>query len=444
MGQKAKVIKEDGSEGIVDVGDGVTKADVDKALSVMGPILREYGTSVGESIRDGMESGLEKLAKALEEERAINEEAVLERASRKYVKNGVIGDDIMTDAERKGMLKDYMFAVTKAGRNMQRGDAERIATEMGSEFAAKALSASDYGSAGILIPDEIWNGLKEIKDDAVVIRRVAGRNLVLKHGATSLPKELVSASAFYADESDDLTLTTFKRGEDRIEPKKLTVLIAVTNELMRDGANVGQIIIDQMRRAYALKENATLIRGTGTAKQPMGLRYQVDASHINARSQAGSSSTVQEIRNDLIDAMVNPMIANLDGAGAWMFPAAVFGGLSKRLANDSSMAPFAAELNAGRLFGQPTFITNAIPDNLGAGDEAEVYFVLRNELMIVDSQDLTLDTSRDASYKDSDGTLVSCFSRDEQVTRLIGRSDIHLMYPKAASVITTVDWNTNA
>lgn len=441
MTEKAKVLNPDGTEGSTTIPDKVDKSSVDQAIKMMGPLLKEYGVAQGEAIADRMEESLEKLAKRLENNEPINEDVMLEKAARNAPRYGEVAGELIDDKARKTFVKNYFATMAEAGRENNVEKAATVARERGYHYVQKALSASDYGSAGVLIPDEVFNGLKEIKDDAVVIRQVAGRTLVLRHGATSIPKELVNATATYADESEDLTLTEFEMGEERIEPKKLTVLIVGTNELMKDGVNVGEVIQSQMRRAYALKENATLIRGAGSPKQPMGLRYQTHADNIFARTQAGASSTVQEIRADLIDAMIKPQLNNLDGRGAWMFPAAIKGGLMKVLTTDMTLAPFASEVAAGSLFGAPIFVTNAIPDNLGAGDEGEVYYVLRDELMIVDSQDLTLDTSRDASYKLANGNYASAFSRDEFVMRLIGRSTIHLMYPKAASVITTVDWN---
>jgi len=445
MAEKAKVINEDGTESVVNIPEKVDKSAVDQALKTLTPLLREHGTAIGEAFADTVEKSMEKVAKAIEEGRALNEDAYLEQANRKNTTgHAVVDGEILSPQDRKQLTEQYLEAVMKGGRENAHGKekALAIAKNLGqARRLEKSLLASDFGSLGVTIPDEIFNGLKELKDDAVVIRQVAGRNLTLRSGATSIPKEIANATAFYMDEAEDLTITDFEMGEDRIEPKKLTGLLVASNELINDGVNVGGLMADQLRRAYALKENATLIRGTGTAKQPMGLRYQINTDHVNDRKQAGSTSTVQEIRADLIDAVMQPQIDNHSGEGAWILNAAIKSGLMKILTTDLTMAPFFAEIQAGRLFGAPVFVTNAIPDNLGAGDEGEVYYVHRNELMIVDSQGMTLDTSRDASYKNASGTLVSAFSRDQYVMRIIGRSTIHLMYPEAASVITAVDWN---
>jgi len=99
---------------------------------------------------------------------------------------------------------------------------------------------------------------------------------------------------------------------------------------------------------------------------------------------------------------------------------------------------------AGRLLGLPFFETNQIPNNLdasgdGSNDESELYLVVRPYMVIADAEGMRLDASRDASYK-LDGTLVSAFSRDQIVHRLITRSDFYYEYSDGAVLVEGIDW----
>ena len=173
---------------------------------------------------------------------------------------------------------------------------------------------------------------------------------------------------------------------------------------------------------------------------PDNLVIQIDANHRITRTKAGSSSTVQEIREDLVDCMKLVMEDNHEtSSGAWTFNSTVWAGLFKRLTTDYASAPFAAELLGGRVLGQPYFLTNAMPNNLSSLGPSDVLYVLRDYIMIVDAADIEFNASMDASYKSS-GVDVSAFSRDQTVYRLIGRHNVHLEYPTGGAIIDTVDW----
>lgn len=443
MADKSQVLTQNPETGEVtatQLAGEVDAKSVNKAVAEMLPAFKQFGEGIGQSLRDVVEESMERVAKRIEQSQPVNDPP-----ERKYSAHSVNADgDILNREERAKVTGEYMkaFGMVKAKDPSEALDFAKSTMKDGfiKEQVVKALSETDTGGLGILVPDVVRDQIKEIRDNAVVARQLAGPGMVLSNGSMTIPKEVALATAYYADENEDLTLTDFEMGQERITLRKLTVLIAASNELLKDGTNIERIINRQMARAFRLKENFELLRGTGTGLKPRGLINQIDDAHRFARTKAGADATVQEIREDLVTAMQLVMEDNHEtSSGAWTFNSTVWAGLFKRLTTDFASAPYAAELLSGRVLGQPFFLTNAFPNNLAAEGPNDVMYVLRDYVMMIDAADIGFDASRDASYK-SGGTDVSAFSRDQTVYRLIGRHNIHLEYNTGGSVIHTVDW----
>jgi HK97 family phage major capsid protein len=443
MSDKSKALHQNPETGEVtqhELPGEVDYASVQRGIQEMLPAFKEFGEGLGQSLRDVVEESMETVAKRIEEGRPVNDPP-----ANKYKAHSVNADGDVIDAEtREKVAGEYMKAFGRLQTRDPGEAAEYVKHNMKDGFVKdqvlKALSESNTAKAGILVPETIRDQIKEIRDNAVTVRRMAPTPLTLSNGSMTIPKEVALATAYYADENEDLTLTDFALGEDRITLRKLTVLIAASNELLKDGTNVERIINRQMARAFRLKENDKMLRGEGTNGQPRGIVNQIDTNHRFARAKAGADSTVQEIRDDLVKAIQLVMEDNHEtDSGAWTFNSTTWAGLFKRLTTDYASAPFAAELLGGRILGQPYFLTNAMPNNLAAEGPSDVLYTLRDYIMIVDAADFEFDASRDASYKSS-GSDVSAFSQDQTVYRIIGRHNVHYEYPDGGSVIHTVDW----
>ncbi|MCY1542682.1 Phage capsid family protein [compost metagenome] len=86
-------------------------------------------------------------------------------------------------------------------------------------------------------------------------------------------------------------------------------------------------------------------------------------------------------------------------------------------------------------------LSNQIPTNLGVdGDETEIYFVNFADLMIGEDMDLVIDLSKEATYKDGSGNVVSAFQRDQTLIRVIAKHDFGPRHVESIVVATGVDW----
>ena len=451
MADKSKAVVENPETGDlsqVKLSEDVTKQAVDLSVRAIAPVLREFGESIGSEMRDAMEASWERVAKAIEEGRPVNEDALQRKHNIAASSDQFVhGDELVDKTTARKVLNGFVASLAGGHR---KGDfeaaknyaAQGIQDKRVAYHVEKALSSSDFTQAGILVPDMIRDMIKELKDDAVVFfQMLQSESRITIRGSQTLPKELTRATAYYQDEAEDLMISDATYGQDRIVLKKLTALMVSSMELLIDGINIEPMIRRQLRRAYRLKYDSTLIRGTGSAYQPTGLRYQIADAHIEAAIKAGTEATAPEVHQSLVRAIANPKIDNHDVSnGTWLFNSTTWSGLWKRLTTDYHFPVFGAELAAGRLLGYRYLETNSIPANLN-GDESEVYFALPDQISMFQGEEgVRVDASTDVSYKDGNGTLQSAWSRDEMAMKLIDRHEMHLEYPTAGSVITGVDW----
>lgn len=453
MANEDKVLVEDknGEVSEVQLDGNVDYSTVQAAVKQIMPVVREHGNALGETIGDQIEKSLERIVKAREQDQPINAQPVSRRHGLDTAVDGYF-DEKQGKADAVKTLGLFSKAMS---RDVSGGDVGRahefIKNQVNdkthgrqAQYLSKVLEESKFDSLGLLVPEIIRDTLKMIKDDAVVMRQISPTPITVRGNAV-LPKELSLATAYYADESEDLTISDFRMGQEKIILKKLTVLIATSNELLQDGTNVEQLISRMMARVYRLKEDSTFIRSVGSNAQPKGLLHQVAAAHKNERTASSGTATVAEIHSDLVNAIVQPREDNHEADGVFMMNSTTWGGLWSRLTTDYHFAPFAAELMAGRVLGKQYYETNAIPNNLdfsgdATNDESEVYYLLPEYSLIFESDQIYVDASRDATYKDANSNDVSAFSRDQSVYRYIGRHDYYYEYEDGASVIQGVDW----
>jgi len=79
MADKSKAVVENPETGDlsqVELSEDVTKQAVDLSVRAIAPVLREFGESIGSEMRDAMEASWERVAKAIEEGRPVNEDAL--------------------------------------------------------------------------------------------------------------------------------------------------------------------------------------------------------------------------------------------------------------------------------------------------------------------------------------------------------------------------------
>jgi HK97 family phage major capsid protein len=101
---------------------------------------------------------------------------------------------------------------------------------------------------------------------------------------------------------------------------------------------------------------------------------------------------------------------------------------------------FKDEMDRGTVFGWKYASTNEVPITLGGGsDESELYLVDFADMIVGESNRVSVDTSAEAAYWDG-SALQSAYSRDLTLLRLIAHHDFGVRHEESIVVVTAVKW----
>ncbi len=99
------------------------------------------------------------------------------------------------------------------------------------------------------------------------------------------------------------------------------------------------------------------------------------------------------------------------------------------------------EMASGTLKGYPFATTTAIPNNLAVTgtNESEIYFCDFADVLVCEVPGLLISVSSEAAYYDG-SAVVSAFSRDQTVIRVIAQHDLVMRHTESVAVLSDVDW----
>ncbi len=99
------------------------------------------------------------------------------------------------------------------------------------------------------------------------------------------------------------------------------------------------------------------------------------------------------------------------------------------------------ELDINLLKGFPVATSTQVLTNLGDdGSESEIYFADFGDCFIGEDDAMVIDFSKEATYKDNNGNVVSAFQRDQTLVRVIAKHDFGPRHVESIAVLTQVVW----
>ncbi len=331
--------------------------------------------------------------------------------------------------------------------NACEGDVERASytaehkfndEEMAREF--KALSATVPSDGGYLIPEVYANEIIEILYPSTVIYGLGARKLGMSNGNLTIPKLKTGARAMFTGENRSTPKSAPKFGNLKLSAKKLTALIPMSNDLLRSTNFDNDVIVGQdVTRQMALGVDFGALFGTGSEFQPLGITnnkkvLNIDVTKLDAEYASGDGVLTASFPNYLIAAVLrNNVYADALGFAFNTSVEQVF----KNMRDNTGGFLFADEMNKqGTLAGYPYKTTNLFETN--AAGKTQIIFGNWNDLVIGEQGALEIETSREGSWTDESGSLVSAFENDQTLIRAIDNVDIGLRHEESFAVATNV------
>jgi len=326
-------------------------------------------------------------------------------------------------------------SVIEGGKNPQR--MAEFADAHGAPELAAVLNTGTTTKGGFIIPPGYSADFIELLRPNTVVRKHT-TSLPMPSGSITLPKQAGKSSASYIAEGDDIGVTEPAFGQVTLAAKKMAAIVPVSNDLIRfSSPQVNAIIRDDLLRSVAEREDLAFLRDDGTGNVPKGL-LSIATGGNKPAAAAGVAPNAQVTDTELGKLELALMSQNVSLLGAyWVMSPRTFQYLENlRDGNGNKVYP---EIAAMRLRGKAIELTTQIPENLGAGtNESEIYLYQPKHGIIGDAVGVTLDVSSEATY--NDGGLVSAYSRDETVVRVICEHDFAMRHDAAVAVLTAVQW----
>lgn len=327
--------------------------------------------------------------------------------------------------------------------------------KLGDSVVAKALNAGITGEGGALIPQDFLADLIELLRANTVIRGSSPMTVGMPMGNLTIPRLAGGALATYQDELEDMTVSQERFDDINFVAKKLTCLVPVSNDLIRRAPiGVEEVVRDDLVQTIARREDLAFLRGTGTAKDPVGLRNLC----LPANIVTVPPTPVDPDNGILPGSQLTSIIAGLSAAIL-----ALQNGMSRMIRPVWIMSPASArfistardqvggyyykdEMARGTLEGYPWKYTQQIPTNLGTGAGSEIYFADFADVIIADTYNVMVDASDVASYRvppnstATTGVTISAFQRDQTLFRVIAEHDFNMRHLQSLVILLVSDW----
>ncbi|WOQ12517.1 phage major capsid protein [Aeromonas media] len=345
----------------------------------------------------------------------------------------------------KAELKQYpgagmarlAMAVAAGKGDMQLAE-QFAAKEIGDAGIAMVISTA-AGSGGALIPENLHSEVIELLRPRTIVRKLGARPLPLPNGNLSMPRLSGGATSGYVGEGIDAKATGGSTDDVKLSAKTMITLVPLSNQLIGfAGYNVEQLVLGDMIAAMSVREDKAFLRDDGSNNTPTGFKkVATDAGRTVAWTGTADLATIDAYLDSLMLMLMNSdsMMIN---PGWGMSPRSWMKLFGLRDGNGNKVYP---EMAQGLLKGYPIAHTNTIPVNLGAGtNQTEIYFADWNDVVIGEQDNMTIDFSREATYVDAAGELVSAFARNQSLIRLVCNHDVGFRHTEGMVLGTAVTW----
>lgn len=378
-------------------------------------------------------------AEAAEKMQAATATQVVElKASAEFLTAPIAAQPAQPKVKGAGLAR-MATALVAANGNVH--EAAKIAADRGyGDEVSMALTISSASGGGVLVPEVFSTEVIELLQPKSVVRGMGAVSLPLNNGNMTLPRLKSGAVAGYIGTDDDIPTTEQTFEDLKLSAKKLAAMVPISNDLIAYSGvnpNVDRIVVNDLTTSIGLREDLAFIRGDGTAGTPKGLLHWALGS---SKITAGTGATIQDVETDLSKMLLCLQNANsyFISVGWLMSPRTMTYLESMRDGNGNKVYP---ELAQGTLKGYPFRTTTQIPDNLGGGgNESEIYLVDFSDCFIGEAATLKIDISKEATYKDSGGNVISAFQRDQTLVRVITQHDFGPRHQENIVVLSEVKW----
>jgi len=422
------------------------RAKLNEQIQALALIEAEGGSLDAEQLARFQQLGVEfnvltdKLSRAEAAERMATASAVPLSESAQGITSPPSISGPFTAKPIPGANMAQMVRVLAATRGDQHA-AAKMAQDAGyNPEIAMALSTVTPGAGGVLVPQSFSSEVIDLLRPKSVVRKLGAVSLPLHNGNLTVPRIKGGAVVGYIGTEEDMPTTDLQFDDLKLSAKKLAALVPISNDLLSysgTNPNVDRLVVNDLTASVAAAEDLSFIRGAGTGNLPKGLRFWAPAFNVII-CPPDKELHIVEMALSAIILRLEQANSNLLMPGFIMAPRTKRWLSAQRDGNGNKAYP---ELDVNMLKGFPVATSTQVPINLGLeGGESEIYFADFADCFIGEDDAMVIDFSKEATYKDSTGAVISAFQRDQTLIRVIAKHDFGPRHVESIAVLTEVVW----
>lgn len=292
----------------------------------------------------------------------------------------------------------------------------------GAEREQRALLEGTQAGGGVLVPTPLSASIIDRARNVSRCFQAGARVVPMDSQTLKVPRIAGSPSPAWRAENATIAEGDLTFDSITFTAKSLALIVRASRELIEDGRDVDNTVRNDLAAQVATELDRVMLRGTGTAPEPRGVR---NTSGVTITAFGGANGAAPTNYDHLLDAVQVLRGGNYEATGFITAPRSE-NSLSKlKEATTNAYLRPPAELE-----NIPRYSTNQIPVNLTTGtsnDTTEIYAGDWSHLWLGMRTELVL------------GTLVERYADVGQIAFLVWlRADVQLSQPGAFNVITGV------
>jgi len=322
------------------------------------------------------------------------------------------------------MEKALAIAKGTTGKDVNRAKAMYPDDLVLHEQIGKALGTTIPSDGGFLVPEVLAQEVIPLLYAKTVVMELGGRRVDMTNANLTIPRLSQGSTAYYEGENRPAPKSQQKFDALNLRSKKLFVLVPTSNDLIRNASvSADALIRDDMLRSTRLKMDYMGLYGPGTQYTPLGIKYTK-----NILSNSASAKIDQDDPVTMVSALKHnniPMVSM-----GWAFNSIMEGAL-KNLKTTTGAYIYREEMNTGKLLGFPYLTTEQIP--IGADDHGitDIFLGDWSEFILGEEVAFELSASTEAAYTDENNNIVSAFTNDQTVIKILSKHDMGVRHAPA-------------
>lgn len=290
----------------------------------------------------------------------------------------------------------------------------------------KALNASVPSEGGFTVPVAFSQDYISLLYANTLLDKLGVTKVPLINGNFSIPKMTKGSKASWMGETKKIKTSQAEFGEVNLKAKKLGVLTPISNSLLRySGVGLDTWIANDLMEGARQELDDAFLHGSGTEYTPRGIE------NITGIQTTGSASTALAV-----DTPIN-MVALLEQANVpmanvkWLLSPTGKAWLAGKAFTSGPFA-WAAEMAQSKQLDGYDFLSSSNVKYDGTGTpKTDMWIGDWSQFIWGVGYDLNVEMSREGTYTDADGNIVSAFQNDLTLIRLVTEHDFAVRQPKA-------------